>query len=206
MITWKNIHTLATVTVTQPYSYSDSDNSGIVLRLHIISELIKFDGASNGSPGSYETFCETFQSTVANSDFSDLTKFILLKSKLGGNALLTVDNLKMKEGSYLDAWPILDKHFYNERRIIATNLESLLNLPPLISDNRTSLVEFIGAYKCSVHNMRNILKPFHASYFLVYLIIRQLDHITRVRFEDYLQRKDSKDLPTMTELDDFMHI
>lgn len=155
----------------------------------------------DGDVRSFKTFRDTFLSIMSRIRISDIEKLLFLKSKLGGTALKSVENLTAIGINYSTAWDLLNKRFDNERLMIESYVDALLNAQPTNHSKASSIIGFQQEYQSILHNLKtmniNINNPV-----LMIIILKKIDPKTLMRFEDQIGARST--MPTLLELDSFM--
>ena len=108
----------------------------------------------HGEIKAYKSFKDMFIHAIKDMDLSNTQLFVLLKSKLKGKALETIESLTLNDENYLRAWSALDTCFNNKRRLMDDCFEYVQSLDyKLEHANTDSIVNFH-------HKFRNLATNF----------------------------------------------
>lgn len=154
-----------------------------------------------GNIRQYKSFKDTFLSIMQHCQISDVEKFLLLRSKLSGAALVTIENLEMIGENYETIWERLDAKFKDERVFIEDCIRSILYANPTVAGKPETILQFMQNYQQALHNLElldiDIQHPC-----LRVIILDKMDSHTSARFEDRTEH--TKMLPTIEEIDAFL--
>jgi hypothetical protein len=132
----------------------------------------------DGDIRQYKVFKDTFNAILRGSRMLPLQKLALLRSKLTGAALRTIEPLQMEAVNYEIAWQNLDQTFDNQRKIMERNMWVMRTLPRNLNDSN-SLLSFRQSYIGARENLRSMESPFNVENEWVYIIMQQFDNTTR---------------------------
>ena len=89
----------------------------------------------DGNPTQWITFWDSFQSTIhEHPDLSNVDKLKYLQKSLVGDAAHTIAGLQITHENYDEAIQLLEKRFGNKQIIISRHIESIMDLPKIISN------------------------------------------------------------------------
>ena len=115
-------------------------------------QLIKFDG----NPLKYQSFWDCFESAVhKDGDEDDISKFILLKGTLEGEAVTAIEGLSLTSENYAKALELLKERFGDEQRLIEAYMEELLSITPVKSYKPATLRKLCDTIEIHTLNLES---------------------------------------------------
>ncbi|XP_058446018.1 uncharacterized protein LOC131427111 [Malaya genurostris] len=134
---------------------------------------------------------------------SPAIKLYHLKNSLIGNAAGKIDQDVINNNNYEAAWKMLEDTYEDERVIIDTHIEALLNLPKLTCESGEELRKLIDTCSKNVDALNNRNLPVNglAEMMLVNLVAKRLDKETRKLWESQLPKEE---LPSFLLMIDFL--
>lgn len=91
------------------------------------------------------SFRDQFKNLVHdNPDYTDITKFIHLRSHLKGSALEAINGFTLSSANYEAAWYILQRRYNKPDQIIDEYLRSLYTLPVIITPTSERLIAMVN--------------------------------------------------------------
>ena len=115
-------------------------------------QLIKFDG----NPLKYQSFWDCFESAVhKDGDEDDISKFILLKGTLEGEAVTAIEGLSLTSENYAKALELLKERFGDEQRLIEAYMEELLSITPVKSYKPATLRKLCDTIEIHTRNLES---------------------------------------------------
>lgn len=147
-------------------------------------------------------FYDSFKSLIhENSSLSDCQKFHYLKSCLKGEASRSIESLTTSNSNYATAWELLQKRYRNNRLIVQSHVQAILNTPEIGKATSDNLRKLIDDITTNVESLRVLKVPVDScDVFINALIQNKLDYNTRREFENKLDTT----LPTRAELIEFL--
>ena len=124
------------------------EESGNLLRMPMI-EVSVF----NGDYRKYRAFSETFAEIIDKSRSSNIEKLNMLRMKLTGEALKTIDHLVLVGDNYPKAWKLLRERFTNERKLIDAEIRTLLDLHELAPRSSEAIRSMIDNMREAMANL-----------------------------------------------------
>lgn len=165
--------------------------------------LIEFPKFS-GKLIDWVSFFDLFQSLVHDRDnMSDAEKHYYLRASLEGEALSIIRQLPMDEANYEVALNLLKARYQNQRLLLDTYLDRIINLP-ILQGHHSLKSDFFDPHRESLQALEALKVPIEEwSYLILYIILQKLPIRIRSLFEErYGKSKD--DLPTLDQLMDLL--
>lgn len=136
-------------------------------------------------------------------DESPAIKLYHLKNCLVGTAAGKIDQDVINNNDYDSAWKMLEDTYEDERLIIDTHIDALLNLPKMTSENGTELRNLIDTCTKNVDALKNRELPVAglSEMILINVISKRLDKETRKLWESQLP---ADELPTYADMMEFL--
>ena len=157
----------------------------------------------NGDYRKFREFIETFTEIIDKTSAPNIEKLILLRTKLTGEALRTIDHLVLVGENYPKAWALLKERYINERKLIDIEMKILLDLPVTTPRSSEAVRSMINTIREVMANLELYgLDPLQWDPLVSTVLIQKLDHHTRDMFEDTLEN--SRILPTTKDLEKFL--
>ena len=158
----------------------------------------------HGEIKAYKSFKDMFNLAIKDMDLSNTQLFVLLKSKLKGKALETIESLTLNDENYLRAWSALDTCFNNKRRLMDDCFEYVQSLDyKLEHANTDSIVNFHHKFRNLATNFEGLKTTIND--WLLRVTLEKLPVIIRENFETFLGTK-KQTLPTIDTFTEFMDI
>ena len=188
-----------TAAFTAPTSTSTSSPTTGHLKMPKF-DLPKFNGQYKGWTPFYEQFLASVDS---NTVIPDIQKFNYLKASLTGEALQLVSHLPLSNSNYKIALKSLTDRYNNERLIVNSHLDAILQLKPLRSESASELRQVFVSFEENLMAIEALNVNTEASSFIwVRIVSEKLDHESRRQWElDYPGKK----LQTLDQLRDFVN-
>lgn len=167
---------------------------------HLNVPLPSFDGA----PENWYAFKCMFQTVMGRyPNESPAIKLYHLKNSLVGRAAGKIDQDVINNNDYESAWQLLEDTYEDERLIIDTHIDALLDLPKLTRENGDEMRKLVETCTKHVDALKNRELPVEglSEMILVNLISKRLDRESRKLWETSLVRGD---LPSFDDLIDFL--
>ncbi|XP_058456726.1 uncharacterized protein LOC131434098 [Malaya genurostris] len=167
---------------------------------HLQVPLPTFDGNLENWY-SFKCMFRTIMSRYPNE--SPAIKLYHLKNSLIGKAAGKIDQDVINNNNYDTAWKMLEDTYEDERLIIDTHIDALLNLPRMTTESSEDLRKLIDATTKHVDALlsRELAVEGLAEMILINLISKRLDKDTRKLWESQLPKEE---LPSYTDLIDFL--
>ena len=157
----------------------------------------------NGDYRKFRAFSETFAEIIDKSRSSNIEKLNMLRMKLTGEALKTIDHLVLVGDNYPKAWKLLRERFTNERKLIDAEIRTLLDLHELAPRSSEAIRSMIDNMREAMANLEIYgMDPLQWDPLVVTILIQKLDRHTRDLFEDALEN--SRQLPTTSDIEKFL--
>ena len=188
-----------TAAFTAPTSTSTSSPTTGLLKMPKF-DLPKFNGQYKGWTPFYEQFLASVDS---NTVIPDIQKFNYLKTSLTGEALQLVSHLPLSNSNYKIALKSLTDRYNNERLIVNSHLDAILQLKPLRSESASESRQLFVSLEENLMAIEALNVNTEASSFIwVRIVSKKLDHESRRQWElDYPAKK----LQTLDQLRDFVN-
>lgn len=172
----------------------------VITRISIPTNIPKFSGSILEWP----SFKDLFSSVVINNDeLTNVQKLQHLKLNISGEAAELLRDVLITDANYDSSWQSLIDHYENERIVVNTHLNRLLNIPPMTKESCSELKSILLTTTQSIRALKNLGRPTkHWDDWLVFITVQKLDHMSRKDWEKAVSG--SKDLCTFTELEDFL--
>ena len=159
--------------------------------------------------GSYEnwlTFHDTFNSLIDSDDsLSDIQKFHYLRSSLKGEAANLIQSLETSAVNYKTAWDLLNNRYQNKRVIVQKYIKALFNIAPIHSESALALRNLSDELNKIIRALNALQLPTeHWDILIIYLVTGKLDNVTNREWETHIQSQVDNDLPTLTNLLNFI--
>ncbi|XP_017482625.1 PREDICTED: uncharacterized protein LOC108371551 isoform X2 [Rhagoletis zephyria] len=152
----------------------------------------------------WNTFRELFSQLIGSASISDTQKMICLKSKLRGEAAMTIANLPANAENYPIAWNLLDNKYTNLRAQTAIHFSNIMGAP-YTTENLESvkrlkevIEENLQALKATKLSSESILQGL-----LSFILVRKMSNDLRLKYETSLQN--SREIPIVDSLVKFLN-
>ncbi|XP_058817812.1 uncharacterized protein LOC131681118 [Topomyia yanbarensis] len=167
---------------------------------HLQVPLPTFDGNLENWY-SFKCMFQTIMNRYPNE--SPAIKLYHLKNSLIGNATGKIDQDVINNNNYDAAWKMLEDTYEDERLIIDTHIEALLNIPRMSGESGDELRKLIDVCTKHVDALINRQLPVEglAEMIVVNVIAKRLDKDTRKLWESQLLKEE---LPTFIEMMEFL--
>ena len=107
-----------------------------------------------------------FTAIVVNSQLSDIEKLMHLRDSLSGDPLFLIKNLLITEQNFDIAWTKVRTHYNNNRKIIYSYVNTLLNIPTMKSGPAAVLKLLFSSTVDAVESLKSLKSPGATSSFL----------------------------------------
>lgn len=163
-------------------------------------DLPRFDGTYKNWP----SFRDLFKVLVHNhAQISNVQKLQYLKSVLDGEAHTLLQSVSITDANYPSAWQALLTRSDNDRIIISTLLETLMNVESVNQESAQELRRVFNQIKSSIDALKNMDCPTEQwNHILVFVTVHKLDISTRKAWELSLGSKTT--YPTFEALEEFI--
>lgn len=141
-----------------PTVSSQALNTLVPHRQKKIYALPKF----SGSPEEWQTFLESFQSTTAEFEYSDLHNIMRLRDSLGGKARETVESLLTNSRNVNSIMNILSETYGRPEQLIKSQIQKVRSLTPVNESDLNALI----SYANKVTNMTTFIQSVGGEYHL----------------------------------------
>ena len=152
----------------------------------------------------WESFRDQFLCLTNNcSNLTKLQKFLLLQSKLKGEAAELIKNTVPSDANYDGAWADLESRYGNKRLLSNHHMKKLLEVSRIEKQSSTEIKRILDLFKQTVRSFNTLDKPIEAwDEWFVYLLTLKLDTETKVLWETSL--KNSTEVPKFKVLTEFL--
>lgn len=167
---------------------------------HLQVPLPTFDGKLEN----WHSFKCMFQTVMGRyPNESPAIKLYHLKNSLIGNAAGKIDQEVINNNDYDSAWRLLEDAYEDERLIIDTHIDALLDLPRLTRENGDEMRKLVETCTKHVDALKNQELPVEglSEMILINLISKRLDRESRKLWESSLNRGE---LPSFDDLMEFL--
>jgi hypothetical protein len=157
----------------------------------------------NGSYSDWTSFYDTFSALVdQNTQLSEIHKFHYLKSCLKGNAIKTIESLKVTAENYYIAWSLLQNRYSNQRLIVQEHIFGILNHNNLNKPSYQELRKLLDTVSSHLEalNVHDITPQKFRDVTLVAIISEKLDFVSKREWQSKL----TANLPTWDQLKEFL--
>jgi hypothetical protein len=186
-------------TISNPISNSNEVNQkSVPVKLPELT-LPSFDG----SYSDWTSFYDTFSALVdQNTQLSEIHKFHYLKSCLKGNAIKTIEGLKVTAENYYIAWSLLQNRYSNQRLIVQEHIFGILNHNNLNKPSYQELRKLLDTVSSHLEalNVHDITPQKFRDVTLVAIISEKLDFVSKREWQSKL----TANLPTWDQLKEFL--
>ncbi|XP_055543399.1 uncharacterized protein LOC129728947 [Wyeomyia smithii] len=167
---------------------------------HLQVPLTTFDGSLENWY-SFKCMFKTIMNRYPNE--SPAIKLYHLKNSLVGNAAGKIDQDVINNNDYESAWKMLENTYEDERLIIDTHIDALLNLPKMTSENGNELRNLLDTCTKHVDALKNrqLVVDGLSEMILVNLIAKRLDKETRKLWESQIP---ADELPAYSDFIDYL--
>ncbi|XP_025830350.1 uncharacterized protein LOC112904469 [Agrilus planipennis] len=157
----------------------------------------------SGKFSDWSSFYDLFNALIVeNTQFSDIQRFIYLKSSLKGEPLKLVENLPLTNDNFKIALNILKTRYENKLFVVNAHIKALVEIPSINRCTGPNLREFITTVKQHAESLKNLSVPIESwDLILIYLLMQRLDFQTKQAFEF---DRGSSALPTLKAFLDFL--
>lgn len=159
--------------------------------------LIEFDGQIEN----WKMFYDTFLSLVHNRDMENIDKFYYLLTSVKGPALSIVRNWPITAENYPLAWQNLIDTYQNNRLLVNTYINKMLNFKSLTEASVSNLYSFLDAFENSRKALKALKVHDIGDYLMFHMALGALDPATKKLFEE---SHDQSELPKFSELINFV--
>jgi hypothetical protein len=157
----------------------------------------------DGSYSDWTSFYDTFSALVdQNTQLSEIHKFHYLKSCLKGNAIKTIESLKVTAENYYIAWSLLQNRYSNQRLIVQEHIFGILNHNNLNKPSYQELRKLLDTVSSHLEalNVHDITPQKFRDVTLVAIISEKLDFVSKREWQSKL----TTNLPTWDQLKEFL--
>jgi hypothetical protein len=186
-------------TISNPISNSNEVNQkSVPVKLPELT-LPSFDA----SYSDWTSFYDTFSALVdQNTQLSEIHKFHYLKSCLKGNAIKTIESLKVTAENYYIAWSLLQNRYSNQRLIVQEHIFGILNHNNLNKPSYQELRKLLDTVSSHLEalNVHDITPQKFRDVTLVAIISEKLDSVSKREWQSKL----TANLPTWDQLKEFL--
>ncbi|XP_055527207.1 uncharacterized protein LOC129719822 [Wyeomyia smithii] len=167
---------------------------------HLQFPLPTFDGSLENWY-SFKCMFKTIMNRYPNE--SPAIKLYHLKNSLVGNAAGKIDQDVINNNDYESAWKMLENTYEDERFMIDTHIDALLNLPKMTSENGNELRNLLDTCTKHVDALKNrqLVVDGLSEMILVNLIAKRLDKETRKLWKSQIP---GDELPAYSDLIDYL--
>jgi hypothetical protein len=187
-------------TISNPISNSNEVNQkSVPVKLPELT-LPSFDG----SYSDWTSFYDTFSALVdQNTQLSEIHKFHYLKSCLKGNAIKTIESLKVTAENYYIAWSLLQNRYSNQRLIVQEHIFGILNHNNLNKPSYQELRKLLDTVSSHLEalNVHDITPQMFRDVTLVAIISEKLDFVSKREWQSKLTTNLP---PTWDQLKEFL--
>lgn len=186
---------------------SNTNTSDTLSRLQIASTvphlqvpLPTFDGKLENWY-SFKCMFQTIMNRYPNE--SPAIKLYHLKNSLIGSAAGKIDQDVINNNNYESAWKMLEDSYEDERLIIDTHIDALLDLPKVTKENGDELRKLLEICTKHIDALKNRQLPVEglSEMILVNIVCKRMDRESRKLWESSLSREE---LPVFCDLLDFI--
>uniref|UniRef100_A0A8D8SX50 Peptidase aspartic putative domain-containing protein n=2 Tax=Cacopsylla melanoneura TaxID=428564 RepID=A0A8D8SX50_9HEMI len=149
-------------------------------------------------------FLDSFQCLVMNnSDLTDIQRFQYLKSCLTGSALAEIRNLPTTSDNFVIAWQLLTQRFQNNRAIVRSYIQDIVNVHFMSKNPSESLREMLTQLKTSVQALDALDYKTNAlsEQMIIYIVESKLDDYLK---EKWMECSDTQNPQTLKQLIKFL--
>ena len=159
----------------------------------------------NGNYKEWLSFKNLFNDLVIKTQLSDSEKLALLKDALSEEPLYLIQNITVTEGHFQDEiWGKLLDHYDNNKVIMYSHVNSLLNLKKMSEESSTQLRRLVNQAVSNVNSLKALRVPVEQwNVILVPIITNCLDQTTRKEWESFTG--DSSDPSSYDDLIKFLN-
>lgn len=151
-----------------------------------------------GEARKWISFKDLFESMVhKNRKLDNTQRMQYLKTSVKGEAEKLLMHLHAVGDNYTEAWKLLSDRYDNERRIMQSTLETLLNLPVLYAESSKMIKNMHDTVKECIHDLKNV----SVKQLIAFMLERKLDKETHERF---LTTANQRELTELEELLSFL--
>lgn len=163
-------------------------------------KLKPFDGNYHNWLG----FRDLYEQMIHKNDtISAVEKFTYLKTTLSGDAAQLIKHINNTEQNYETAWTTITSRYNNDRRLVDTYLQLMMNQPKLKNESAAGLKGLHDTTMECVHAMTNLkIDTSQCDFLLNYIIIQKLDRETQRLYEQQLD--EPKSIQKFTEMMTFI--
>jgi len=159
-------------------------------------EIPKF----GGNLQEWVSFRDLFTTVIHNSSLSNIDKLTHLKSLVTGEAARQIRNIVLSDANYQVAWKALSERYENNRELMFSLMNRLLNQPAIVNVSATALRSLIDTTKECVRSLNVLSRPTqHWDDILIYALISKLDPSSRAHWEQTLSDTSIPDLSKVYE-------
>jgi len=170
---------------------------------HVKLPIIKLP-TFDGNIEEWKRYADTFKTLIHDSDLSNVQKHQYLVGSLSGPAARVVESIEISEQNYAVAWELLKKRFEDERAIRKRHVQCLFELPCVQREAAGAIRELVDHVQKHLRVLHSMRLPTESwGELIVYLVEKNLDSVTRRRWEEYAETLDdiTTDITTDTLLE-----
>lgn len=156
----------------------------------------------NGSYDQWETFRDSFEAMVNQTNMTTIEKFHRLKQLLTGSAASFIMNVQISDSNYFEVWEDIKGYYDNPRRITMSYLQGLYDLKPVKSQKSSELRHLVDTYKNHLRGLKSAGQSENVDLFKIQLLLTKLDDETRMKWEGKMSTV--KTLPKLQDLYDML--
>lgn len=171
-----------------------------VFQNYLVFDLPKFDVDYL----SWQNYHDLFQSIIAEDlEMPAVQKMHYLKSSLEGEAAQLIKHMGFPSDNYNSAWATLKKRYANQRVIINSHLNSIMNIAIITTESLKELKHLRNTSAEAVQALKNLGYDISDT-LLVFIIVGKLAKPSIIEWEKLLG--DRTDYPKYQELENFLAV
>ncbi|CAL1672753.1 unnamed protein product [Lasius platythorax] len=155
----------------------------------------------DGNVEDWKRYADTFKTLIHDSELSGVQKHQYLVGSLSGSAAKIIEAIDISEDNYVIAWDLLKKKYDDERGIKRRHIQCLIDeLPRIKQESASAIQELVDHIQKHIRVLQSMKLPTDSwGDLLIYVIEKNLDNVTRRRWEEHIESKDDVTTTTMME-------
>jgi len=136
---------------------------------------------------------------IHDSELTNVQKHQYLVGSLSQAAKI-IESIEISEDNYIIAWDLLRKRYDDERGIRKRHIQSLFELPQVRRESASAIQELVDHVQKHLRVLQSMKRPTESwRDLIIYLIEKNLDSVTRRRWEEHIEQKEDVTTSTIIE-------
>ena len=142
----------------------------------------------NGTIEDWKRYADTFKTLIHDSDLSDVQKHQYLVGSLSGPAARVIESIEISDQNYTIAWELLKKRYEDNKAIRKRHIQCLFEMPRVQRESASTIRELVDHIQKHLRVLKSMDLPTESwGELIVYLVEKNLDYVTRKRWEEHAE-------------------